>query len=134
MSQDDDFTLVVQSRSVEREGLQVTGKLPAGSSFTITEESSQTTSISSSVGLEAGFFDIFSASVSLEVSSSYTASSGTSVTIFVDCESGQSGQIFWYPLYDVYSGFFTPSNTNAEYAIPQDSQASKTNYRVKCFG
>lgn len=92
-----------------------------------------TTGISTSASLEAGFFDIFSASVSVSVSQDYTVSSGTAVTINIDCTAGQEGQIFWYPLYDVYSGFFTPSNTNAEYAIPQDNNLSTTNYRVVCL-
>lgn len=86
--QDDGFTLVVSSRSVERESFEVTGRLPAGSSYTISQQDSTTVGISTTASLEAGFFDIFSASVGVTVSSDYTVTSGTSVTISVDCDPG----------------------------------------------
>lgn len=64
----------------------------------------------------------------------FTFSSGTEAEVNLDCLPSQSGQIFWYPLYYVYSGFFTPSNTNAEYTISQDNGLSATNDRLVCLG
>ncbi len=73
--QDTCFTVVVKEDSVEvANGVRVTGRLPTGSSFTVTTGDSQTTRVSSTVEVGADF-KIFSASVSLSVSADYTTSS-----------------------------------------------------------
>ncbi|KAK5165443.1 uncharacterized protein LTR77_008972 [Saxophila tyrrhenica] len=130
---DDDFTLVVKKDSAERGGIAVTGRLPAGSKYTVTHEDSHTTGITTSASAEAGFFDIFSVSVSLEVSQEFTTTNSYGVDVNVDCESGQYGEVYWYPLYTIYSGFYTPSRTNADWYIPEDSRKSGSNYRVRCL-
>lgn len=52
------------------------------------------------VGFEVGFWEIFSASADVSVSQEYTTSSSWGINIDVDCEPGQTGQIWRTPLYD----------------------------------
>lgn len=151
--QDTCFTVVVKEDSVEvANGVRVTGRLPTGSSFTVTTGDSQTTRVSSTVEVGADF-KIFSASVSLSVSADYTTSSSIGFQVAVDCSPGQYGQIFWSPLVTRqasssseawmgiltllfshrYRGFHTPSNTNCDWEVPEDTAESGSNYRVVCL-
>ena len=52
------------------------------------------------MGFEVSFWNIFSASADVSVSQEYTTSSSWGININVDCDAGQSGQIWWTPLYN----------------------------------
>ncbi|KAK4634714.1 hypothetical protein CLAFUW4_00281 [Fulvia fulva] len=130
---DTGFTLVTSSRSVERDGFQITGGLTAGSMYTVQQTDGKSTSTTVSASVGAGFFEFFSASVGTEVTSETSQENTVGITVNIPCDSDQRGQVFWYPLYDVYSGFTTPSNTNVEVVVPQQNDVSASNYRVKCI-
>lgn len=101
-AQDDTgFQLVVSSRSVEREGVQITGRLPAGSMYMVQQTDSKSTSVSVSAEVGGGFFEFFSASIGTTVTAEQSTSNTVGISVNIPCENGQSGQVFWYPLYDV---------------------------------
>lgn len=91
----------MSSRSVEREGIQITGRLPANSMYMVTQEDSKSTSVSVSADVGASFFEFFSASIGTEVTEEQTTSNSVGISVNIPCNVGQSGQVFWYPLYDV---------------------------------
>jgi hypothetical protein len=64
---------------------------PSPSSYTVSKSHSKTNSVSSSASLSAGFFEIFKASVSVEVGFEDTISESTGYSVPVDCPSGQRG-------------------------------------------
>jgi len=111
---------------------QITAELPAGSSYTTTTTDTKTTGISSSFGLEAGFFDIFTASADITVSTDYSISSTTGVTVDVQCENGQQGIVYWAPLFDWFQGTFEPSGDAFSVYIPIADTAGA--YDVDCLG
>lgn len=99
--QDTGFTLVTSSRSVERDGFQITGGLTAGSMYTVQQTDGKSTSTTVSASVGAGFFEFFSASVGTEVTSETSQENTVGITVNIPCDSDQRGQVFWYPLYDV---------------------------------
>lgn len=112
--------------------IAVTGRLPAGSMYTIQDSDSQTVGVSASVTVEAGFFDLFDASASVSVDASDTVMSTTGVNVNVDCDSGQEGIIYLVPTFTEYVTICT-SNGNTEidvYAPIQD----QNDYIVQCLG
>lgn len=121
----------VQLRGTEQ---AVSGELTAGSTVTLTQESSTTTGVSVSAEVSAGLFEIFEASISTEVSASQTATSAWGIEVNVDCNSGQQGIIYWYPLFTLYQGRFEPSGDIVDFYIPDDSVAGTTNFDVTCLG
>lgn len=82
----------------------VTGRLPTGSSYMIAESDSMSIMVSTSVTVEAGFFDLSDASASVSVGSDYSVQTTTGVTVKVDCDSGQDGIIYLVPTYTRYFG------------------------------
>jgi hypothetical protein len=113
--QDDQFLLEVLSRNVEKPGTRhnVGGSLPGGSSYTITNEESYSETVETSFSAEATFFEVFSAGASTSFSSTHEVSNSKGLTINIDCE-GQSGQLYWAPRFDHYTGTFQPSGDFAE--------------------
>lgn len=114
--------------------LPVTGKLTSGSSIELTEESSTTTGVSISTDVSAGLFEIFEASIGTEVSREKTSTSAVGLTINVDCNSGQQGVIYWYPLYTLYQGKYEPSGDSVDFWIPDDSVEGTSTFGVTCLG
>lgn len=98
-----------------------------------THENSQTTGVETSAEGGFDFFEIFSASVSITTSYDTTTSSTEGVNVYVDCDDGEEGMIYWYPLFTAYRGYYTPSQTEGDWFIPEDSPESGTNYRVHCL-
>lgn len=82
----------------------------------------------------ASFFELFSASVSAEVSQDQTSTSAVGINVEVDCDSGQMGIIYWYPLYTLYQGHFTPSGDFVDIWIPDNSATGTSNFGVQCLG
>lgn len=102
-AQDDTgFTLVVTSRSVEREGIQISGGQPAGGEYMLIETDEKSTSVSVSTEVGAGFYEFFSASVGTSVTAEQSTSNTIGISLKIACDAPQRGQVFWYPLYDVY--------------------------------
>jgi hypothetical protein len=110
----------------------VTGRLTAGSSYTTEEATSVTTGVSASVEISAGFFAIFEASIGAEISQDQTSTSLVGIDVLVDCDPGQEGIIIWYPLFTLYQGEFTPSGTNVDIYIPNNSATGTSNFGVRC--
>jgi hypothetical protein len=110
----------------------VTGRLPAGSSYTISETDTFSVGITTSFSLEAGFFDIFSASAGLDISTDYSVANTQGLTVAVQCENGQQGTIFWTPLSTRYQGNWNPSGDAFDVYIPIESSADS--YAVECIG
>ncbi|KAM0701311.1 hypothetical protein Q7P35_011672 [Cladosporium inversicolor] len=114
---DNDFALYVTSKNVENPNggrVKVFGPSPSGSSYTVSSSRSETNSVSSSASLSVGFFEIFEASVSIDVGYEETISETEGYSVPVDCPSGQRGIIYWVPLYTSYSGLYLPSRTQVD--------------------
>lgn len=114
--------------------LPVSGKLTSGSSVELSEETSTTTGVSISADVSAGLFEIFEASIGTEVSREQTSTSAVGTTIVVDCNSGQQGVIYWYPLYTLYQGKYEPSGDSVDFWIPDDSLEGTSSFGVTCLG
>lgn len=111
----------------------VTGRLTAGSTYTTTQSEALTIGTSASVEVGASFFEIFSASVNAEVSQETTSTSTSGIDVLVDCESGQEGIIYWYPVFTVYQGRYTPSGDNVDFYIPDNSASGQSNFGIRCL-
>ncbi|KAH8882500.1 hypothetical protein GQ53DRAFT_812003 [Thozetella sp. PMI_491] len=111
---------------------QITGRLPAGSTYVTTQADTKTQGIESSFGLEAGFFDIFTASAQITVSSSFSITSTVGVNVLIQCEDSQQGTLFWAPLFDRFQGNFQPSGEAFDVYIPIPNSAGS--YDVECLG
>ncbi|KAB5545525.1 hypothetical protein GE09DRAFT_1243184 [Coniochaeta sp. 2T2.1] len=131
---DNSATLSVVTRNVAAPNSrqQVTGRLPAGSSYTTTQGDERSTGISSSFGLEAGFFDLFTASAGITVETSYTVTSSVGITVVIQCDNGQQGILYWSPLFNRYQGNFQPSGDAYDVWIPLADSAGS--YDVECLG
>ncbi|KAL2214739.1 hypothetical protein CC79DRAFT_1353321 [Sarocladium strictum] len=131
---DDSASITVISQNVIAPNSRqaVTGRLPAGSSYTISETDTFSVGITTSFSLEAGFFDIFSASAGLDISTDYSVANTQGLTVVVQCENGQQGTIFWTPLSTRYQGNWNPSGDAFDVYIPIESSADS--YAVECIG
>ncbi|QIW99551.1 hypothetical protein AMS68_005069 [Peltaster fructicola] len=119
---------------VEKPGTEkaVTGHLPAGSMYTITESDSYSVDVTASVSVEAGFFDPFSASASVSVDERYSRMTSHGETINVDCDDGQDGIIYAYPPFTMYAGLCrSDDNNEIDVWVPA---VGHTNYRATCLG
>lgn len=129
-----DYMVIDTFKNSEKDGdmRPVTGRLPAGSSYMIAETDSMSIMVSTSVSVEAGFFDLFSASASVSVGADYSVSTTTGVTVKVDCDDGQDGIIYLAPTYTRYFGECTSDNYNPiTVYVPGSTQ---NNYFVQCLG
>lgn len=82
------------SRNVENPNggrIKVFGPSPSGSTYTVSSSRSETSSVSSSASLSVGFFEIFEASVSIDVGYEETISESEGYSVPIDCPSGQRG-------------------------------------------
>lgn len=115
---------------------QVTPRLPAGSSWTYQTSEGFSHSVATSVGVDVGLFEIFTASVSITTTleTSYDVTSG--VTVLVDCAQGQNGVIYYEPLYDYYEGYYSSSNDRIDdFWIPRGrGGASDGQFVSECLG
>lgn len=132
---DDSFDLYVTSRNVENPNggrIKVFGPSPSGSTYTVSSSRSETSSVSSSASLSVGFFEIFEASVSIDVGYEETISESEGYSVPIDCPSGQRGIIYWTPLYTRYQGLYEPSGTQVEWYIANGG--TQTSYVLQCIG
>jgi hypothetical protein len=102
-----------------------------GYEWEVTE--SQTFSVTTSVSMGAAW-NIFTASIGVEVTESETFTVREGITFDVDCPN--QAQITFYPLYDYYDITSWPSETHVEIWIPVISSARKVNgeIAVACLG
>ncbi|KAI8716913.1 hypothetical protein NCS52_00985900 [Fusarium sp. LHS14.1] len=133
---DDSFEITNRRKSVERPGAQIemTDRLPNGGKWVASKSKTETVGITASVSLGGSLFDVMTAEIGLEVSSSYSVTSGTSIEIPIECEGNQSGVVVWFPLFDYYAGKFQPSGDAGSIWVPLDSETSTGNFRVRCLG
>ena len=108
--------------------------LDNGDQWTMEESEAQTEGITASFSLSSDLFNVFTASLGLDVSSSYTVTSTVGITKTIDCQPGQRGVIVWFPSFDYYEGTFQPSGRSGYIWIPQSGAASQSTYRVRCVG
>jgi hypothetical protein len=88
--------------------------------------------IGASFELSGGFFDIFSAQAGASFESTHTVENSQSTAIFVDCASGQNGQIYWTPKFDHNEGQWKPSGALGDVWHPLDGSAG--DHEVECLG
>jgi hypothetical protein len=69
--------------------------------------------------------------VSRDATSTPAFSGNTNLNI--DCEDGQEGVVYWYPLGTIYSGVFAPSGDRVDISIPDNSTVGASNFGVRCF-
>lgn len=136
LQDDDSFEITNRRKSVERPGAQIemTDRLPNGGKWVASKSKTETVGITASVSLGGSLFDVMTAEIGLEVSSSYSVTSGTSIEIPIECEGNQSGVVVWFPLFDYYAGKFQPSGDSGSIWVPLDSETSTGNFRVRCLG
>jgi hypothetical protein len=134
--QDDGYTLLTLLRNIELPGSEqaLTGRMPAGARFVPYSEKTFTASVSTSVEVTDEAFAVFQNSIDEEVSRDQTLTSafGGNTDLNVDCEAGQEGVLYWYPLYTIYQGVFTPSGDRVDFNIPVNSTLG-TSFGVRCF-
>lgn len=83
--------------------------LPGGSTWTWSSEQSVTDTVTFSSSVSAGIEGVIGASLSTEISSSTTTTSGQSSTITVNCEDNQYGQIYFQGYAEEWRGVLLPS-------------------------
>ncbi|KAH9880244.1 hypothetical protein IAQ61_000533 [Plenodomus lingam] len=83
--------------------------LPGGSTWEWSEEKSVTDSVSFSSSVSAGIEGILSASLSTEISSSTTTTSGQASTITINCEDNEFGQVYFQAYAETWQGVLQPS-------------------------
>jgi hypothetical protein len=108
-------------------------RLSSGVGYTWETSETQTFSVTTSVSMGASW-EVFTASVGVEVteSESFTVTEG--LTFDVDCPN--QGQVTFYPLYDYYEVTGYPSETTVEIWIPVLSNDRKVNgeIAIACLG
>jgi hypothetical protein len=119
---------------IEQPGVEyaIKGGVPASSTHTITESETVSTGFSASMEMSAGFFEIFTASVGAEISQEQSSTSSFGTSIFVNCEPGQTGVIYWRPLFTLYQGQWMPSGKYVDIWVPDDSEVGRSNFGVRC--
>lgn len=57
------------------------------------------------------------------------------MTFTVNCEPGQSGQVYYYPLYNYWKGYFTDSmDQEQEVWVPIGDSVSEGRFETECLG
>ena len=141
------------SQNVQHGRVRVFGPSPSGSTYTVSSSRSETNSVSASASLSVGFFEIFEASVSVDVGYEETISESEGYSVPVNCPSGQRGisksrcpgqcggdvrnlivtfTVYWTPLYSRYMGVYTPSGTQVEWYVANGG--TQTSYFLQCIG
>ncbi|KAB5531346.1 hypothetical protein GE09DRAFT_1228148 [Coniochaeta sp. 2T2.1] len=92
----------------------------------------RSTGISSSFGLEAGIFDLFTASAGITIETSWTVTSTVGITVLIPCDNGQRGIPYWSQLFDRFTGNFRPSGDAFDVWIPLANSAGS--YDVERLG
>jgi hypothetical protein len=103
--QDDSFTVIQTNLDIDGSPVDVGVVLESVSSFTTTSEQTHTIKTSVSVGVEAGFSEIFSASVMTTVTSSESEISSESIQVVNSCGAGQQCEVFWTPMINTWQGY-----------------------------
>ena len=95
--------------------VRIAGPLPETSAWTVSNSYSHTTGITAGVEMSASFFEMFTASASLEVSQEFTLGNTVGMNVGIPCNDGI---LFWQPLYDVYQVVSLPSQRSYDISIP----------------
>jgi hypothetical protein len=134
-SDDETFEVLVTSRNVvNRNGgrIRVFGPSPSGATYKVENTQAQTSSVSSSASLGVSFFEIFEASVDIEVGFEDTVEETMGYELVIDCPTGQDGVLYWTPLYTRYVGLYQPSGEQAEWYVANGGEQSS--YELQCIG
>jgi hypothetical protein len=108
----------------------------SGATQTWSTTEGYSTSVSSTITLEAGFFDFFSTSLSISVTLEENVSYTKTLTFDPTglCKQGQDAVLYMYPLFDQYIGYKDGDrNTVVTINVPVKGEE---NYRVRaeCLG
>jgi hypothetical protein len=138
---------------VNRNGgrIRVFGPSPSGATYKVENTQAQTSSVSSSASLGVSFFEIFEASVDIEVGFEDTVEETMGYELVIDCPTGQDGVrkfrscvtgehgicadtsiVYWTPLYTRYVGLYQPSGEQAEWYVANGGEQSS--YELQCIG
>ncbi|KAJ3539132.1 hypothetical protein NM208_g5615 [Fusarium decemcellulare] len=133
---DTTFDVINQKLSIENPAVKfkIGGQLDQGSQYTISESDTVSTSVSASFGLEATLLEAVGVSAGMEVTTETSVTITVGQVLTCPCETGK-GQLFWYPVFNYYEGFFNgddaPEGLQSIW-VPLDDQYS--NYRFDCLG
>lgn len=112
--------------------------LGSGAEYTWSVSESNSVGVSMSTSLEAGFWEVFKVSVSIETSMEWTVSYEESYTFTSgDCDRGQN---YYYPLFDRYIGYFTSDYEDVTIWIPRAENEDLENpvtegmFLTECLG
>lgn len=108
--------------------------LQNGFEFSVEESHTKTEGVTTSVSLGSDLFGVMTAGIGIDISSSYSVTSSTGISVKIDCGDSPSGVVVWFPLFDYYEGTFQPSGEPGYIWVPLDTSVSKGNYRVRCLG
>lgn len=112
----------------------MSGPTSPGVSITATTTEGFSASVGVSVEVGVSFFEIFSASAGVDVSSEY--SMGYSFSREFDpasaCESNQQGVLYFYPMFDHYVGAWSEQDGEIDVWIPVENASPI--YDVECLG
>lgn len=114
--QDRTWTNLVTYRGVTQPGnrIEVSPELSSGVEYTWTTSSSESVSISTTAGVSASLFEIFSASMEITAGYETSYSVGESLT-YTSGDCPGVGVIYWSPVFDMYGGVWSDDpNTNVE--------------------
>lgn len=100
-------------------GTQYGDAQPGVSEWSMTEEETQTSSVSISASIGADFWELFQASTSVTCAMEDSFTSSSTETIPNNCESDQTGALYWSALYTLYNGGFYPDGPfDVEILVP----------------
>lgn len=105
---------IVENASAPQYRKQVLDGLPSGSSWTITQSETVSYGWEASVSVSADLFGLFTASASVGYDYNESKTSGTATGIPNNCESGQTGFLYWQPTYTLYHGGFADGVSTAK--------------------
>lgn len=135
--QEGDFTLLMKSTAVTKDGekYQVSSILSPGVEQSWDFEETITIGMEMSFGLDAGFWESFTASMGLSFSMEYS----TSVKQGIKYSTGScpdEGLVYYYPLFDHYYGYFGDNAADREDIwIPRELDGfTDGRFSTECLG
>ncbi|KAM0324587.1 hypothetical protein ACHAQA_007973 [Verticillium albo-atrum] len=134
---DDSFFLLTQAESVVKPGEKFAfgPTMQGGASYEVSDSESESVSISVSTSMGLTLFGVFTASVGISETKDKTTTTQTGISIPVNCEPSQNGQIYFEPYYDYYHGSFQPSGEEVTFWIPVERGPNAAGrWTSECFG
>ncbi|GAB7358262.1 hypothetical protein MBLNU230_g0413t1 [Neophaeotheca triangularis] len=124
----------VEHYTDSRHEVKVLEGLPNGSTWTLTKSHAQTSSVDSTASLDAGLFDIFTASVGIEFGFSDTVTHSVEQQIPVVCPNGNTGHLWWLPEFTLYRGSFSDRPGAVDILVPltDGDGGARGNFETRC--